>query len=176
MMPQVIEDSQNEPDVQLIPEGYVPLQEAMGLLGRSRSTLDRAVQDRALRGRYVRRPNVKPERVYNLEDLAKLKARADETKPRAHKEDIGEALTTTLAPLLERALVPQRPLTDVVPKPPAIAITQKLWLSLEEAAEYSGISQANLRQLIDAGDLKALRIGEFRTWRILRESLEAFKG
>lgn len=56
------------------------------------------------------------------------------------------------------------------------AAQEKLWLTIDEAAAYSGIAQSCLRELIAAGQIEALRIGAHRAWRIRRVSLEAFQG
>lgn len=52
----------------------------------------------------------------------------------------------------------------------------KLWLSLDEAAEYAALSRGYLMGLIDTEKIAAVKGGPHGAWRIQRASLEAFEG
>lgn len=56
------------------------------------------------------------------------------------------------------------------PSPPVSAtVSEKAFLTIKEAAAWTGLSQAYLRRSIDSGTLKAIRD---RGWRIRRKDLE----
>ncbi len=55
--------------------------------------------------------------------------------------------------------------------PQAVPIERRIFLSLSEAVEFSGLPAAFLRKLIAEGDLKSVRTGG--GWRIPRAELEA---
>jgi len=56
--------------------------------------------------------------------------------------------------------------------------TPKPWLTLAEAAEYSGLPVSTIRNLIDAGSLKHLDVGPRPggRWRVKRSDLDALEG
>jgi excisionase family DNA binding protein len=56
---------------------------------------------------------------------------------------------------------------------PRVGVTEKLWLSLDEAAAYSGLSKADLYRLVQDGKLQGRKSPG---WKIRRASLEAFEG
>ena len=55
---------------------------------------------------------------------------------------------------------------------PGVGITDKLTLSLAEAAQLSGLSRGHLREAIEEKKLKARILG--RGWRVKRDDLEAY--
>ena len=71
---------------------------------------------------------------------------------------------------------PMRPPVAALPQPVASVIppTQRLWLNLAEAADYSGLPASFLVQRIDAKKLPALDVGvrPGGRWRIAKRDLE----
>jgi excisionase family DNA binding protein len=57
---------------------------------------------------------------------------------------------------------------------PALAIDRRIFLTMTEAAEFSGLPAVFLRRLVTAGKLKALKTGA--GWRIARIELERLAG
>jgi excisionase family DNA binding protein len=53
----------------------------------------------------------------------------------------------------------------------AVPLTQRVFLTPYEAAQFSGLPQSYLRRLVTSGQLKALKTGS--GWRIPRVALEA---
>ncbi len=97
--------------------------------------------------------------LFHAGDIARVKEEGIKTQ---------EGPAAALAPirkLLTGALVP------AAPEPPQ----PKLWLSLEEAAAYSGLEARTLKRLCEEGKLVGIK--EWRSgWKIRRASLEAFAG
>jgi excisionase family DNA binding protein len=61
-------------------------------------------------------------------------------------------------------------------KPAELRLTEKLWLSLEEAAALTGFSESFLARNVEQGTIAAVKGGPHESWRIRRASLEAFEG
>lgn len=61
---------------------------------------------------------------------------------------------------------------------PAVPAQPRLWMTIAEAAEYSGLPASFLIRLIDGGKLAALDVGPRPGghWRIAKRDLEAIKG
>ncbi len=60
-------------------------------------------------------------------------------------------------------------------KPP-IPLRALLWMSPEEAAEYSGLWKSFIMEQVKKGKINGRKIGPHGAWRIQRASLEAFAG
>jgi hypothetical protein len=170
-----------------MPDGYVSLVEAMRILGRSHQQIDRYVKTDQITSRMIHRPNRKPERVF-LE--SSLIARRDQEhrrkaiRPPSQLAPKPQAAALALAaPVAAASQALEKVAAGIVgftsafdsytQRKPAVPITEKLWLSLEEAADYSGLVRADLLRLIQAGTLKARKSGG---WKLQRKSLEAFNG
>ena len=52
--------------------------------------------------------------------------------------------------------------------------TERIWLTIDEAAALLGVSLSELHRMIDAGRLRAYKIG--RVVRIRRQDLEGLEG
>lgn len=146
--------------------------EAAVLLRTSRKTIMRDAAKGLIEIRKRPRPGKKPVNICNPDDLDKLKPPAHvlpESEPmngnglaRASGEE-----RLTFAYVLQQLL--QRT------APPAPLPEPKLWLTLEEASDFSGLGPRVLKRLCRDHKLTALKArGE--GWRVLRKSLEAFEG
>ena len=154
----------------LIPAGFITLNAVMTELGKSDSTIERLVSSGDLRSTTIPRPGRKPERVYAVEDVDRLKAAkarpansagAIATRPAGSAGAIARGVTADVAhDLIERLMAP---------KP--LSVSEKLWLTIDEAAVYSGLAKADLRRLRGQGEIIARKSGG---WKIQRSSLEAF--
>jgi excisionase family DNA binding protein len=124
--------------------------------------------------------------IYDEGELRKLKAKLDarrtprpavvtDTSESPEGEPRSLARLTDVAPgaLLERltaALEHNRQRINL--EPTITDLSNKLTLSLAEAAQLSGVSRNHLREAIGKGKLKARIIG--RGWRIKRAALDAY--
>jgi len=110
--------------------------------GISVRTLDRKIAAGELRQEYRPIPHRKP--------LAVL-----------HPEDVTKLTTVTLKPVPAPKKT-ESAMTESVP------VTQKLYLTIAEAANYSGLPKSYLQRCLQAGVLPGVKIGG---WRIRRSDL-----
>jgi excisionase family DNA binding protein len=147
---------------------WVTIEVATKALGRSERSIQRLVQQGALSQRREG-VNGQAERLYSASDLARIKEQ-------------GITTMTALVPVkggLGRDIpIPARALANLaLPPPPEPApAANALWLSLEQAAEVSGLSESFLRGLIDTEAIAAVKGGPHGAWRIRRASLEEYAG
>lgn len=147
---------------------WLPKSEAAARLGISERTLDRLIS--AGKGPECRnrpRPGKKPEPVYNPADVDALVEAANKPAIFAASSPIGPASTTALAPaggssmppglatalrfIDQLATIAQRPRLD----PPVPAATP--WMTIDQAAAYTGLSVTFLRRLVRSGELPSVR-------------------
>ncbi len=158
-------------------------QDAIKYLNVSGKTLERYVKKGRLRQREDKSETGIPIVVYDDAEIEVLKAELQvarvETDTATDTTDtalatmpqegravalIAAVVRETLEQAQERATAPQ--------KPGAADVAHKLLLSLEECQTLTGLSRGVLRAAIDAGDLKARRIG--RGWKVKRNDLEEY--
>lgn len=148
------------------------------------------------------RPGKKPENVVRPDDLEKLKpqpypvrmppgpaadlrplhdpaAMADAAMERraTEKKETFDAMMSFLEMIGTQRALPA-PAEPARPEPTiaAVALNVKLWLTIEEAAIYSGFSERKLRMNIEAGNLFAVPDGPRGKLIISRARLEEFAG
>jgi len=165
---------------------WLTLAETMRLLEKSQSTVERMVTAGAIATKVEPRPHRKPERLYNAADVRRMAE---------NERDLGRSLRLVKAPVSTQLAIPAEAISslrDVTAewgkgvtaslhevmtewqkgaKRPRLS--EKLWLSLDEAVEYSGLSRADLLTLCQHDRLVARKSGG---WKIQRQSLEAFDG
>lgn len=178
------------------PDWVVAMEAAMRI-GCSTRTIERLARAGKLEQRLRPRAGSPPVAVYNPADVARLAAeRRPAPRPfvlGAVQEEHGNGRTHTptsthmqtrapaslglpaedlirgLAVLLSKAL--QSP-----PSPPVSErVAETVFLTVEEAAAYSGLTPRDLRRAVRTGELPARHHGrrDWRTWRIRRKDLEA---
>lgn len=172
--------------VEKIPTGYVSRERAIEILEKSETSIERLVRTGEIASRLFPAPGRRPIRYYTEESLTKFKEleerkiaarppsqlvktvialkqqRHAEAEPTSLALAVPDAAVNTLRELVERWLAP---------KP--VPLTEKLWLSLDESVELSGLARTDLLSLIAKGSVSARKSGG---WRIRRASLEAFEG
>lgn len=150
--------------------------ETAAILGISERTLDRlGEQGKGPERRLRPRPGKKPEPVYRPEDVQAMAAA--QNKPMIIAPDSPLRTAPAAGSIAPRppaqpplgvaeffALVDgiAQKVTAVLPR------AEKLWLTLEEAAQVSGLSEAFLRRLVRTGNLPAVRD---RAWKVRRSDL-----
>ena len=141
--------------------------EAAAILECSEKTIERMVGRKEIERRDRRIPGRKPLPVYNPKDIEKAlqKTAAVEAFP-VQGQGNGNALVKRkrgvgdLHELIEHFAPRERP---------RVALNEKLYLSLDEAVELSGLSRAFLLRQIKSGGLEAIKD---RGWKIRRSELE----
>lgn len=168
----------------ILPPGFITREQAMRILQKSETSIERLVRTKEVESRLFPAAGRRPIRYYteaSVQAFKDLEERREAARPpsqlnwkakSAPKEPppqtsvelaIPDKAVSTLRELLERL---------IAPKP--VPLTEKLWLSLDEASELSGLARGHLLTLINAGKLIALKSGGW--WKIQRASLEAFAG
>jgi|SRR3954464_2591976 len=172
------------------------LKEAAAILRTSVRSIWRENERGELEMQKRPRPGKKPENVVRPEDLEKLKPQpypvrklppmpqsfyriAGMMQDPPEPELTGERFDRFIASLEaigQRAL--PAPAEPARPEPAiaAVALNVKLWLTIEEAAIYSGFSERKLRMNIEAGNLFAVPDGPRGKLIISRARLEEFAG
>lgn len=131
--------------------------------GRALKLSVRRVQELALRGKLefkTVREGRRRIRLYSAASIEQYK-RARAEGGASESKEVARALPTPAATKL-----------TIVPSPAPLG----LFLTLEQASLYSGLTVTFLRKLISQQKLFALRGGERGTWVISRASLENFAG
>jgi excisionase family DNA binding protein len=145
------------------PGGWVPTPQAAAMLKTSSRSLDRLRTAGKLRRR-----EENGRCFYALSDLQAIaKARGLTLAPPSEKAPAASAELV----LVLRELVNERQAERAERE--RARTESRLWLSLDEAAAYSGLGRLVLRRAIEDQKLTALKAG---AWRIRRASLEAFAG
>ena len=157
----------------------------MEILEKSDTSVERLVRNGDLESKLFPTPGRRPIRYYVVESVEKFKEREErriaarppsqfaKTVTRLLKEKDRPESTSLALAVPDAAVTTLRELLKPFTAPKPVAVTEKLWLSLDEAAAYSGLARADLQRLIEVGTLAARKSGG---WKILRKSLEAFEG
>lgn len=141
-------------------EDWVTKQEAAEQTGHSLRTLERLIQSKKIRQAYRKVPGRRPLTVLHPEDVKELKK---DTLP---AQPFSPQITTSTLP----ARILNGPTLELLTALNSrVAIKDKFFLSLKEAAELSGLSKAYLQKQITEKKLEALRD---RGWKIRRSDLE----
>ena len=140
--------------------------EAAEILGCSEKTVERYAKQKRIQKVLRRNPGRKSMPVFHPDDIEALRAEAVRLEPFPVDKTTGRALALPARRSAVEMLV--NLLADRV-SPPATAPRHKLFLTLAEAADYSGMSPGWLRLKIREGELPAIKT---RGWRIRRADLE----
>jgi helix-turn-helix protein len=146
---------------------WIPKQDAAEQLGYSYRTLERKIIKLKLRTAQRDVPGRRSITIIHPADFEKLKAQTIPATPAPIEEENGRELEPrpALPPAIREFAAS---LLGTLPYPP-----RKLFLTLREASDYSGLPQTDLERLIDAGELKAREIRKGKAKMISRRSLEA---
>ncbi len=155
--------------------------EAATALQVSFRTLDKFVTDGRLQSAKRQQPGKPPAAVYHPGDVEQLR---QERQPPAH---VLPAVDATLrevpartvpilsadVPILsaEEALGLFQACAKLARSVPEVRLTERLFLTIKEAAALSGLPRTHVRRLMAGGQLSAQRIG--RRWFIRRKDVEA---
>jgi hypothetical protein len=161
---------------------WLPLSEALELLGVSGRTLDGMTQRDEIRSTLEPRPGRKPERMYRAGDVERVarERREGEYKPQSgNSRNALSAVSAGLPARTEVALAVPDKLSAFFDRllqfQAESAVSKKLWLSLDEAAAYSGLARADLLELCRQEE-PPFDVRKSGGWKIRRASLEEYAG
>lgn len=145
-------------------------QDAARNLGLSLRSIERLITEKKIRITHKRVPGRKALTCCHPDDIAKLKASIVPSSPvPAPGKNNGTLPAPKQAAHLPTALQQfAAAFLGTVPYPP-----RTLFLSLREAAEYSGLPKSALKELITKGEIKVRQRGK-RVW-VSRKALEALE-
>jgi excisionase family DNA binding protein len=158
---------------------WLTKQEAADAIGVSTKTIEKFSAEGKLQSAKRSQPGRPPAAVYHPGDVEALrKERNPDAQPFVLPRE-SQALQTTsptasptsqivvASAVLDALGLAARAMTDAVgkPEPP------RLFLTLDQAAEFSGLPRSYLRELMREEKLPAIKTG--RGWRIRRRDLEA---
>jgi excisionase family DNA binding protein len=158
-------------------------QEAAVQLRVSENSIERLLRQRRLKKR-IRRGTGLPVVVIDPKSIAECRQTRGDP---ADEETTNPAASVALARIVKPSLAPLRSggapsgleaafLAFLQSKTPSsiVPVERRIFLTITEAAEYSGLPVAFLRRLIASGKLKALKTGA--GWRVSRVELERSSG
>jgi hypothetical protein len=145
---------------------WIPKQDAAEQLGYSYRTLERKIIKLKLRTAQRDVPGRRSITIIHPADFEKLKSQTIPATPAPIEEENGRELEPrpALPPAIREFAAS---LLGTLPYPP-----RKLFLTLREASDYSGLPQTDLERLIETGELKAREIRKGKAKMISRRSLE----
>jgi excisionase family DNA binding protein len=145
---------------------WIPKQDACEQLGYSYRTLERKLIKLKLRTAQRDVPGRHPITIIHPADFQRLKNQVIPATPAPIAENGTELEPRPSLPPALRNFAAA--VLGTLPYPP-----RKLFLTLREAADYSGLPQTDLERLIASGELKARTVRKGRSQMISRRSLEA---
>jgi excisionase family DNA binding protein len=156
---------------------WLTKQQAADAIGVSTKTVETLAKEKRLQQAYRKRTETGAKiRVFNPDDVAALrKERNPDAEPFVLQAQM--PVTSLLAPASPAGL--RSPVFDQVLQAIAAAarsnqsevrIVDRLYLSIIDASQYSGLPQSHLRRLIAVKKLPALKTGS--GWRIRRKDLD----
>jgi hypothetical protein len=164
-----------------IPPGECSRAEAMEMMQASKASVERMVRDGRLRSTLIPRQGRREERVYNREDAKRIgrekQSRAilkppSALAPRPAAAQSEAMIATALSMMAQILKRYEEPPALPAPAPPPLTVLEKLWLTLDEAVELSGLCRSDLLELCQAHVLIARKSPG---WKIQRKSLEGFE-
>jgi len=149
-------------------EDWLTKQEAAKELGCSTKTIERYASQGRIERKVRKRPRLRPLPVYEPQDIVRLRAELEQEQSAPHVVEDGLPERTSL--VKRRVSGPSmNDLFAMMVPAPAVRITEKVFLNLKEATEFSGLSKGHLLELIHSGDLPARKRG---LWIIKRSDIE----
>jgi DNA-binding transcriptional ArsR family regulator len=149
----------------VITQQWLTLSEALEALGKSQSTLERLAGRGEIQTKLQPVPGRKSERLYLASDVARHKGEVSQQAPSRSAPSVKKLTEHVSISSLENVLTRWRDTTPVA---------EKLWLRVDEAASFCGLTESYLVKLRREGKVVAIRGGERGSWVYLKESLEAW--
>lgn len=163
---------------------WLTKRQAAEALEVSEKSIERYVKAKRLKSRMRRAPGQRPVVVYDPESIQSMKANRDQDELYEDVTPVEEVVGDAKA-LVKSTRHPAAPALQMPTNLPAalaallagletgktsVSIERRVFLTLTEAAHFSGLPASLLRQLISSGKLQAMKTGA--GWRIPRSALE----
>lgn len=191
MSAQVVEKLVKTPKVvesgERIPDGYLTREQVMQRLEISETGVERRTRTGEIESKLFPCPGRRHIRYYREESVERLKALTErkraERPPSAQRpfpRALGAGPAELALALPDKSVALLNQLIEIWKAPPAakILVTEKLWLTLDEAVEYSGLARGDLLKLCQTSrerdDGAPLLVRKSGGWKISRRSLERF--
>jgi excisionase family DNA binding protein len=165
----------------LAPSKTLSKREVIDFLGKSKRTIETYIADGRLPCRYFNGPNGK-QAEFDRADAERLKRDLDEPMVRAvtvketAQNFTGAAVTKIASPVAAASAAGADRLQQLLAAVLEGRLVErpKPWLTLDEAAEYSGLPRAWLLVQARSGALRAVNVGQGsrERWRFNREALK----
>lgn len=178
---QVTPTTAEEPAVSVttLPGDWLSQSETALALGKSPKTIEAMGYAKQIATTLVARAGRKPERVYSRADVDRL-AKEQEDRKSAPRSQVPAAAAPkeNVIALAPKAVSTLEQLIDRLNAPRQVPLEVKLWLTVKEAARYSGLPKSFVGELIEQGKLQVIErpYGRGIARLISRKSLEAFEG
>ena len=143
--------------------------EAAAILKCSKKTIGRMVEQKKVQRVLRRVPGRKPMPVFNPADIEAIRRETVQIEPFPVAKQVEDLALAPQSRQHEAGLLARLLLDRASPAFAATSPRHKLFLTLIEAADYSGMPRAWLLQKIKAGELSAIKA---RGWRIRRADIE----
>lgn len=159
--------------------------EAADFLGVSIKTIERLASEREIEVRYRHVEGRRPEPVYNPADMDREKEKRtpaffrmppERPEKNSHAKSDASETKTLAVPRLKLnplALLHQLANVALAHAAPEVPLDKKLWLTLNEAEQYAGLSRRYLMRKITAGEIGYMRDGRGHGYKLRRTDLEA---
>lgn len=157
---------------------WLTKQLAADAIGVSTKTIEQLAKDKKLQQAYWKRPETGATvSVYHPEDVERLRKERNPDAPPfvlpSPAEAKPEASTALAVPSMDRffqAIAAAAGTSQKSQNRSEVRLAERLFLTIPEAAHFSGLPQAHLRRLMREGKLESLKTGS--GWRIRRVNLE----
>jgi excisionase family DNA binding protein len=133
-------------------ENWLTKAEAAQALQCAEKTIEREASRGKIQQAWRRIPGRRPIAVFNPDDIERLKAQTVQAFPAPMAADTSKALTN-----ISRATSPEQFFAGLARAMVAPRVSPKLYLTLAEAAEYTGLGVGYLRRQIAEGKLEPVK-------------------
>ena len=137
---------------------WLTKQQVAQILAVSEKTVEKLAKDGKIEQRERKRAGKPPQSVFNPDDAERVRQER-EPQPSAFVMPAGVAAPSPQS--IEKAAPPAEMMQLLVeslrPHQERVRLAEKLYLTIREASEYSGFTQAHLLRLVDASELKVVR-------------------
>jgi excisionase family DNA binding protein len=158
---------------------WLTKQQAAEAIGVSTKTVEKLADAKQLQQAMLRRPGKPSIAVYHPDDVARVRAeRNPEAEPfvlppeDSPSQNVENPSPTSRVPALaksQNALGSFAAIAEMFRPPDRVRLAERLFLTLDEASELSGLPKAYLRSLMAEGKIGLKACGR---WRIRRADLE----
>jgi excisionase family DNA binding protein len=158
---------------------WLTKQQAADAIGCSTKTIEKLAGEKKIQQAYWKRPETGATvSMYHPDDVSRIRlARNPDAEPFVIPDEGAPAAETTAVTAPASQFTPDRLLSVLSAfadtsqnSKNGVRTAERLFLTLAEAADYSGLPQVHIRRLLKEGKIEALKTGS--GWRIRRAALE----